>query len=107
MKAKHCDECKHMQADESRMVCPGIWVADVIRCAKGHKPRFYMPRTTTRTLTMAGSGDAMTLDRPDWHVVPTNDLREHEANGSCWCKPTLDEGVWLHHSMDGRQLDVF
>ena len=33
-----------MQVDESRMVCPGIWVADVIRCAKGHKPRFYMPR---------------------------------------------------------------
>ena len=45
----------------------------------------------------------MTLDRPDWHVVPLNDLREHEANGSCWCKPTLDEGVWLHHSMDGRE----
>lgn len=52
---------------------------------------------------MAGSGDAMTSDRPDWHVVPLNDLREHEANGSCWCKPTLDEGVWLHHSMDGRE----
>ncbi len=26
-------------------------------------------------------------------VEPLNDLREHEANGSCWCKPTLDEGV--------------
>lgn len=38
-----------------------------------------------------------------WHVVPLNDLREHVANGSCWCKPTLDEGVWLHHSMDGRE----
>lgn len=32
-----------------------------------------------------------------------HDLREHEANGSCWCKPTLDDGVWLHHSMDGRE----
>jgi hypothetical protein len=38
-----------------------------------------------------------------WHVVPLHDLREHEVNGSCWCKPTLDEGVWLHHSMDGRE----
>lgn len=38
-----------------------------------------------------------------WHVVPLNDLREHESNGSCWCKPTLDEGVWMHHSMDGRE----
>jgi hypothetical protein len=36
-----------------------------------------------------------------WHVL--HDLREHEVNGSCWCKPTLDEGVWLHHSMDGRE----
>jgi hypothetical protein len=36
-------------------------------------------------------------------VVPLHDLREHEVNGSCWCKPTLDEGVWLHHSMDGRE----
>ena len=38
-----------------------------------------------------------------WHVVPLNDLREHDLNGSCWCKPTLDDGVWLHHSMDGRE----
>lgn len=38
-----------------------------------------------------------------WHVVPLNDLREHVTNGSCWCRPTLDEGVWLHHSMDGRE----
>lgn len=30
-----------------------------------------------------------------WHVVPLNDLREHVTNGSCWCRPTLDEGVWL------------
>ena len=35
-----------------------------------------------------------------WHVVPLNDLREHQANGSCFCKPTLDDGVWLHHSME-------
>lgn len=38
-----------------------------------------------------------------WHVYPVNDLREHDLNGNCWCKPTLDEGVWLHHSMDGRE----
>ena len=38
-----------------------------------------------------------------WHIVPLNDLRDHETNGSCWCKPTLDDGVWLHHSMDGRE----
>lgn len=38
-----------------------------------------------------------------WHIVPLNDLRDHETNGGCWCKPTLDDGVWLHHSMDGRE----
>ncbi len=38
-----------------------------------------------------------------WHIVPLNDLRDHDTNGSCWCKPTLDDGVWLHHSMDGRE----
>lgn len=38
-----------------------------------------------------------------WHIVPLNDLRDHQTNGSCWCKPTLDDGVWLHHSMDGRE----
>ena len=38
-----------------------------------------------------------------WHIVPLNDLRDHETNGSCWCKPTLDDGVWLHNSMDGRE----
>lgn len=37
------------------------------------------------------------------HVVPLNDLREHDLNGSCWCKPTHDEGVWVHHAMDGRE----
>jgi hypothetical protein len=41
------------------------------------------------------------------HVIPVNDLREHEANGSCWCKPTLDdegsEPIWIHNSLDGRE----
>ncbi len=40
-------------------------------------------------------------------MVPLNDLREHEANGSCWCKPTLDdegsEPIWIHNSLDGRE----
>lgn len=41
------------------------------------------------------------------HVVPLNDLREHDLNGSCWCKPTLDNTeaspIWIHHAMDGRE----
>ena len=40
------------------------------------------------------------------HVLPLNDLRDHEASKTCWCKPTQDEDeslVWIHHSMDRRE----
>jgi hypothetical protein len=37
-------------------------------------------------------------------VVPLHDLREHEVNGSCWCRPQRNEDdVWIHNSMDGRE----
>lgn len=43
-----------------------------------------------------------------WHVVPLNDLREHDPSETCWCHPTLDDDtyddVYIHHSMDGREL---
>jgi hypothetical protein len=44
------------------------------------------------------------------HVLPMNDFREHVADMSCWCCPTLDDGweegiekIFIHHSMDGRE----
>jgi hypothetical protein len=46
------------------------------------------------------------------HVVPTNDLVEHETTESCACGPTCEvvfrgDGTngWLytHHSLDGRE----
>jgi hypothetical protein len=37
------------------------------------------------------------------HVVPVNDLREHAVSQSCWCRPTPDDGVIVHHSMDLRE----
>jgi hypothetical protein len=37
------------------------------------------------------------------HVMPVNDLREHLKTG-CWCRPTDDEGLILHHSLDQREL---
>ena len=41
------------------------------------------------------------------HVVPLNDLVEHEVNdfGSCICQPTLRRGVLVHHSLDGREFN--
>jgi hypothetical protein len=35
--------------------------------------------------------------------MPLGDLREHDPYPTCWCKPTEDEGVWIHHSMDRRE----
>jgi hypothetical protein len=40
------------------------------------------------------------------HVMPVNDLREHDACIDCWCGPTPAEDeprVIVHHSMDGRE----
>jgi hypothetical protein len=42
------------------------------------------------------------------HVIPTDDLIEHETDGDdCVCGPTIEmtEGGWLvtHHSLDGRE----
>ena len=45
-------------------------------------------------------------ENADIHVMPINDLREHENSTSCWCHPIEDEecfGVWVHHSMDKRE----
>jgi hypothetical protein len=47
------------------------------------------------------------------HVVPVNDLIEHDTSGDCICGPETilverDDGSfgWLvsHHSLDGREL---
>lgn len=48
------------------------------------------------------------------HVVPVNDLVEHEVSEDCVCVPTAEpvqreDGSmgWLlvHHSLDGRELN--
>lgn len=39
------------------------------------------------------------------HVLPINDLRDHDENGAgCWCRPRVEDGVIIHNSMDGREL---
>lgn len=41
------------------------------------------------------------------HVVPKDDLREHEASGlDCWCRPSVDaetDRVVIHNPADGRR----
>ena len=41
-----------------------------------------------------------------WHVIPINDLRDHETCGmDCWCNPDYDEedNLLIHNSLDGRE----
>ena len=32
------------------------------------------------------------------HAIPANE--DHDHARSCWCRPTLDDGVLVHHSCD-------
>ena len=47
MKASHCDECKHATVKWYEYKGPPAF--DVLTCAKGHKPRHYMPRNAMDT----------------------------------------------------------
>jgi hypothetical protein len=38
------------------------------------------------------------------HVWPLDDLRPHLSAFHCWCRPFDDEGVWVHNSLDQREL---
>jgi hypothetical protein len=40
------------------------------------------------------------------HVVPLNDLREHQPSTTCWCKPRSslhDYTVYIHNALDQRE----
>ena len=39
------------------------------------------------------------------HIVPENDLRDHELLPSCWCKPEIDfvDFIATHNSADNRE----
>lgn len=37
-------------------------------------------------------------------IIPLNDLKPHNLSVHCWCRPTEDDGVLIHHSMDQREL---
>lgn len=43
------------------------------------------------------------------HIIPVNDLKEHEELSTCNCQPTLimenEEMIFVHNSYDGRELD--
>lgn len=37
------------------------------------------------------------------HVMPIDDLLSHSESAKCWCGPTPDNGIFVHHSMDERE----
>lgn len=39
------------------------------------------------------------------HVVPLNDIYEHQLQAECWCSPHLDEEFFVatHNSADHRE----
>ena len=37
------------------------------------------------------------------HVIPVDDLKPHAESAQCWCRPTDDDGILVHHSMDRRE----
>lgn len=44
----------------------------------------------------------------DWEVIgrdvmPRGDLMVHCLGEKCWCRPTYDDGIIVHHSMDRRE----
>lgn len=43
-------------------------------------------------------------DNGEVHICPLNDLRDHVKDRICWCHPTEDEGLWVHHSLDQREI---
>ncbi|WP_315782421.1 hypothetical protein [Bradyrhizobium sp. SZCCHNPS1003] len=48
----------------------------------------------------------MSWEVEKYHVVPINDYRDHSTDSDkpCWCNPTEECGVFVHHSMDRREL---
>jgi len=49
--------------------------------------------------------------RRTWHVLPIEDLRDHDESLRCWCQPRLEHieevpqaRIVVHNSADGREL---
>lgn len=42
----------------------------------------------------------------DLHVIPLNDLRDHDCSRHCWCKPAEHDetlGLFIHNALDQRE----
>lgn len=43
-----------------------------------------------------------------WHILPVNDVEEHEESSTCKCEPRIEiaggDMLMIHNSFDGREL---
>lgn len=39
------------------------------------------------------------------HLIPVNDIEEHELSANCKCKPEVSGGLVSHNSFDNREAD--
>ncbi len=49
----------------------------------------------------------ITVQREEiYHVLPLNDLKDHDDHARCWCHPEVKEGGTrvIHFSRDGREF---
>ena len=46
---------------------------------------------------------AVALPNGEHHVIPIDDLRPHDESTTCFCGPTEEDGVQVHHSIDRRE----
>lgn len=53
--------------------------------------------------TIAGGWIVLDAVSEPSHVIPLDDLKPHAVEHLCWCSPTDDEGILVHHSMDRRE----
>lgn len=48
---------------------------------------------------------ALAQTEREYHVIPLQDLRDHDCEASCWCRPVQDveDLIYSHNSLDGRE----
>jgi len=70
-----------------------------------------MPRVATATFFGWRAFDVVTPQgHHQRHLLPTNDLRPHQAAETCACHPVEDMQApdnWAHNSWDGREFIHF
>jgi hypothetical protein len=84
-----------------------LLIAAAIAWAKVHgeasKPAAHPAELWSALGEMAERGWGVYLEEDAIHVIPVRDQKEHSMTDDCWCAPTIELGVVIHHSADKRE----